>query len=85
MEKKKWIRVLLISLALFVCCMIVVQATVTGNGAVSQRQVSFVTDEGVKLNGTLFVPNGATAMSWNWRGAAMWSSLMTTTAPWAPA
>ena len=61
MEKKKWVRVLLISLALFVCCMIVVQATVTGNGAVSQRQVSFVTDEGVKLNGTLFVPDGATA------------------------
>ena len=61
MEKKKWARLLAFTVALFVCCMIVVQVTVTGNGTVTQKQVSFVTDEGVKLSGTLYVPDTASA------------------------
>lgn len=59
--KKKCIRMLYATIALFLVSMIVVLVTVTGNGAIKQTPVSFVTDEGVTLTGTLYVPVGASA------------------------
>lgn len=61
MNKKKWLRILAVTVALFIVSVIVIQATITGGGTINTYQVSFVTDEGVNLNATLYKPVGATA------------------------
>ncbi|MBR4080379.1 MAG: hypothetical protein IKK21_01165 [Clostridia bacterium] len=60
-NRKTWMRIFAACVAVFVLSMCVVMTTITGNGTVDANPVSFVTDEGVLLEGTLFVPHGVTA------------------------
>lgn len=57
-NRKTWMRLLAACVAVFVLSMCVVMTTITGNGTVNATPVSFVTDEGVLLEGTLYIPKG---------------------------
>ena len=52
---------LLAALAVFAASMLVLSATLTSGFTVETRAVNWVTDEGVNLSATLFVPSNATA------------------------
>ena len=60
-KRKTWMRLFAACVAVFVLSMCVVMTTITGNGTVDAHPVSFVTDEGVLLDGTLYVPKGVNA------------------------
>lgn len=60
-KKQTWMKLFALCVAVFVLCMCVVQTTITGNGTVNAFPVSFVTDEGVLLDATLYVPKNVNA------------------------
>ena len=60
MEKFSPQKVLLGTLIVFFCSMLILQATLTSGWSVQKRRVNFVTDDGVNLSGTLYVPANAT-------------------------
>ena len=60
-KKQTWMKLFAVCVAVFVLSMCVVQTTITGNGTVNAFPVSFVTDEGVLLEGTLYVPKDVNA------------------------
>lgn len=58
--KKKQVLVLLIALAVFISSTIVAYVVGTSGGDVIRKDVSFYTDDGVNLTGTIYIPKTAT-------------------------
>lgn len=60
-ERSKRVVVLLGSILIFVVSMFINAAVQTSGFRVEKKNVSFVTDEGVTLTGTIYIPSNATA------------------------
>lgn len=59
--KDKRVLALLLAIAVFACSMLVLSATLTSGFSVKTQEVNWITDDGVNLSATLFVPKNATA------------------------
>ena len=59
-EKRRAVVFLACSIIVFLVSMLIVNATMTGGFSVKKKSVEFVTDDGVTMTGTVFVPNTAT-------------------------
>lgn len=59
-SKDRRVMALLAAIAVFACSMLVLAATLTSGFSVKVQQVNWVTDDGVNLSGTVFVPKTAT-------------------------
>ena len=58
-KMQTWQRLLIIALALIIVGTALGYAVNTNFGSVTVRDMSFVTDSGVALAGTLYIPEGA--------------------------